>query len=225
MGRLKRIVLPGWAHHITHRGNHRQNIFYSDYDRQIYLSMLDKYFRHYELKLIGYCLMDNHVHHLAIPKYKSSLSDGIGYLHRDFSRWQNLQHNQTGHLWQDRFFSCPVAEEFVWKVLSYIELNRVRAGLVEKAWNWEWCSASEHINGSDHTGLLDMNLWKEHFNGKSWEAFLEDALMEKLVPRSIRKATYNGHPFASIDVLKKIELELGSPILPQKRGRKPGTKN
>jgi putative transposase len=222
MGRRKRIIIPGWSHHITHRGNHRQRVFYSDHDRQIYLSLLDKYLAHHELNLIGYSLMDNHVHLLIIPKKKNSLSDGIRNLQRDFARWQNLQHNRIGHLWEDRFFSCPVDEESVWKVLSYIELNRVRAGLIEKAWDWDWCSASAHITGSDSSGLLDMDLWKKYFNGASWKAFLEQALLDKSTPQNIRKATNRGQPLASIKVIKKLEQELAIPILPRKKGRKRG---
>lgn len=195
-------MIPGWPHHVTHRGNHQQTVFHSDHDRQIHLSLLDKYFSRHELKMIGYNLMDNHVHLMIIPKKKSSFSDGIRNLQPDFARWQNLQHNGIGHLWENRFFSCPVEEESIWKVLSYIDLNRVRAGLVEKAWDWEWCSASAHITGFDSTGLLDMNLWKKFFNGTSWKAFLEQAHLDKSTPQSIRKATYRGQPFARVELIK-----------------------
>jgi len=98
------------------------------------------------------------------------------------------------------------------------------AGLVEKAWHWEWCSTSAHITGSDPTGLLDMNLWRKYFNGVSWKTFLEQALLDESTPQRIRKATYRGQPFASIEVIKKLEKEIGRPILPRKKGRKRGTK-
>ena len=67
MTRFLRIVVPGWVRHVTQRWNHRQTVFFSDQDRHTYLSLLQKHFSHHELGLIGFCLMDNHVHLLVIP--------------------------------------------------------------------------------------------------------------------------------------------------------------
>jgi putative transposase len=221
MPRLLRIALPGWVYHVTQRGNHRQIVFFSDQDRHLYFSLLQKHFSRQELDLIGFCLMDNHSHLLVIPHHQNSLADGIGQLNRDFARWQNLQCNRTGHLWQNRFFSCPVEEEAVWEVLSYIELNRVRAGLVDKAWEWEWCSATAHVTGVDRSGLLDMHLWQKHFDGATWKQFLEDALARKQILHRIRTATAVGRLFGSAEAAKRLEQQLGRLILPRKRGRKP----
>jgi len=131
------------------------------------------------------------------------------------------QCNRTGLLWQNRFFSCPVEEEAVWEVLSYIELTRVRAGLVDKAWEWEWCSAAAHVTGADRSGLLDMHLWQRHFNGATRKQYLEHALAQKLIQHRIRTATAVGRMFGSADAEKRLEQQLGRLILPQKRGRKP----
>ena len=130
MTRRPRVVIPGWVHHITQRGNHRHSVFFSPHDRNIYLSLLADYFPLYEIHLIGHNLMDNHVHLVVIPEKENSLADGIGQLHHDFALWQNIQHRTSGHLWQNRFFSCPVEEDRVWEVLAYVELNPVRANMV-----------------------------------------------------------------------------------------------
>ncbi len=72
MARLARVVVPGYAYHVTHRGNRREAIFFDDEDREVYLALLDVYARRYGLALWAYCLMTNHVHHLVVPGWNAS---------------------------------------------------------------------------------------------------------------------------------------------------------
>jgi putative transposase len=220
MTRSPRIVLPSWVHHVTQRGNHQQTVFFSAHDRIVYLNLLARYFQFYEIILLGLCLMDNHVHLVVIPEKESSLSDGIGQLHNDFARWQNIQCNKTGHLWQNRFFSCPVEEDRVWKVLSYVELNPVRAHMVGNAWDWEWSSARAHVMGNDPSGLLDMGCWQKTFNEAGWKKYLEEMAAKDSVCAQIRRATASGRFLGSEATARQLERELGRALLPRKRGRK-----
>ena len=123
MARRARIVIPGWPHNVTQRGNHRQTVFFSDRDRIIYLVLMSRYFRIYELSLIGHSLMSNYVHFVIIPPTAEALSLGVGRLNQDYSRLQNMRCGRTGHLLQNRFFSCPVQHDRVWEALAYAELN------------------------------------------------------------------------------------------------------
>jgi putative transposase len=75
MPRTARIVVPNLPYHITQRGNYRQNIFQDDEDRLCYLSWINDYGKKYKLSIFGYCLMDNHVHFIAIPRKEDSLED------------------------------------------------------------------------------------------------------------------------------------------------------
>jgi putative transposase len=220
MTRFSRIVLPGWAHHITQRGNHRQTVFFSDNDRLVYLRILAKYMESYEIVLIGYCLMGNHVHLVPMPGKESSFADGIGRLHHDFALWQNVQCGRSGHLWQNRFFSCPVEEDRIGDVVSYVESNPVRARLVERAWDWEWSSARAHVTGEDPAGLLDMNFWRKRFNPEDWKKNLEQAAAQKSTNASIRRATATGRFLGSEATARQLEQQLGRPLLPRKKGRK-----
>ncbi len=213
-------MIPGWVHHVTQRGNHRQTVFYSAHDRRVYLRLLADYFPLYEIRLIGHNLMDNHVHLAVIPKDKNSLSEGIGLLHHDFARWQNIQRHTTGHLWQSRFFSCPVEEDRVWQVLSYVELNPVRAQMVEHAWEWEWSSTQAHVNGCDPSGPLDMNYWRRNFDAVTWKTFLKQAVADRAGRAQIRRATTRGFFLGSEVTAHKLEQELGIQLLPRRRGRK-----
>jgi putative transposase len=221
MARRPRIVIPGWVHHVTQRGNHQQTVFFSEHDRVVYLRLLAEYFLTYEISLIGYNLMDNHVHHTLIPEKESSLADGIGQLHHDFARWQNIQCGRNGHLWQNRFFSCPVEEDRVWHVLAYVELNPVRARMVAKAWEWEWSSAQAHATGRDTSGLLDMGYWRRAFDGPRWQEFLEKMAAEESVEAQIRRTTAGGYLLGSEATALRLERESGKQLLPRRRGRQP----
>jgi putative transposase len=76
--RIARIVAPGYPHHITQRGNNRARVFFDDEDRLTYLKLLAGYGRKHALEIWAYCLMDNHVHLLAVPGTETSLARGIG---------------------------------------------------------------------------------------------------------------------------------------------------
>ncbi len=220
MPRIARLVIPGWPHHVTQRGNHRQTVFFHDHDREVYLSLLLKYKELYDTHLVGYTLMGNHVHQIPIPERKNSLAKTVGRTNNDFSRWQNVQCGRTGHLWQARFFSCPVEPASLWDVLAYVELNPVRAGLVERPDQWKWSSARAHLCGSDETGLLDMRLWKQHFDPPSWAEFLRGKVSDKQLLHQIREASQTGRPFGGETAIKQAELLLGRSLKFGKRGPK-----
>jgi putative transposase len=209
MGRTARIVVPGWPHHVTQRGNRRQTVFFRDRDRSVYLQMLARYLCLYHLTLPGYCLMTNHAHDALIPEYGDSLAKGVGRTHNDFSRWQNIQCRQTGHLWQERFYSCPVDFDSFAEVLAYIELNPVRAGLVKRPEDYPWSSARAHLSGVDETGLLDMTWWREHFTPESWARFLREKLEDDRLLHRIRRATATGKPLATESSIRELEHRFG----------------
>jgi len=219
MGRIARVVMPGWPHHVTQRGNHRQPVFYSDKDREVYLEMIAKYKLMYHISLVGFSFMTNHVHKIPIPEFNDSLAKGIGRANNDYARWMNIQRNVTGHLWQARFFSCPVDFASLADVLAYVELNPVRAGLVDRPEDWKWSSAGIHLTGIDHTGLLDMGWWREHFTPRSWSDFLAKKLHDDRLLHQIRTATQTGRPFASEESVREIERCLGRRLLTRERGR------
>ncbi len=222
MSRFGRIVIPDCPHHVTQRGNHRRPVFSAESEYEFYLKLVRENCYRYKLKLPGYCLMPNHVHHAAIPKSQNSLSRAIGRLHNDYARWKHMQQNLTGHLWQNRFFSCPMDEDHFWEALRYIELNPVRASLVKHAWDWPWSSARSHIRGVDETGLLDMDLWGKRFNSSQWKMFLEDGREEF---ESMRLATRTGRPLGSEEFLIHLEAITGRKLRKQKPGPKPGSKS
>src|SRR5512134_561424 len=104
--------------------------------------------------------MGNHVHLLLVPLGESAMARTLGRTHGDYSRWLNMKMGETGHVWQNRYYSCPLDEEHRWEALRYVELNPVRAGIVDGPEDWPWSSAVARAGGEDRTGILEMGEWK-----------------------------------------------------------------
>jgi putative transposase len=144
MPRKARIVLEGIAHHITQRGNYKQKIFEDDEDKKVYLEFISKYAEDYDLKIYAFCLMTNHVHFIGVPEKSDSLAFTFKYAHMRYSQYFNRKHRNNGHLWQGRFFSCPLGEKHLNQAVRYVERNPVRAGIVKYPWDYLWSSAGVH---------------------------------------------------------------------------------
>ncbi len=128
---------------------------------------------------------------------------------------------QTGHLWQNRFFSCPLDEAHLAEALRYVELNPVRAGLVKTAWAWEWSSAPARIGGHDPHGLLDHTALCAEQSGEDWKRILESGWAAAALWKRIREATQTGRPLGGDTFLDSAERQAGRLLRPAKRGPKP----
>lgn len=221
MARIARVVAPGCWHHITQRGNHQRTVFYADGDREFYLRLLQQYSVRYGLRIGGYCLMGNHVHLLGIPDREHALAQAVGRTHNDYARWLNFRHGETGHVWQNRFYSCPLDEAHRWVALRYVEGNPVRAGLVTNSEYWRWSSAAAHVGGRDPHGILDWADWIERWNPENWKIALGAGVAAAAWIDRVREATRTGRPAGSDDFVRSIEETLNRSLHPQKRGPKP----
>lgn len=145
MPRRARVVFEGVVHHITQRGNYRQNVFEDDSDKRKYVEFIREYSEKYGMKIYAYCLMSNHVHFIAAPVKEDSLAMTFKYSNMRYSSYFNKKNKRSGHLWQGRFYSCPLQFEHALEALRYVERNPVRARMVELPWEYEWSSAREHV--------------------------------------------------------------------------------
>ena len=102
MARLARVVVEGVAHHVTQRGNRRQQTFFSDADYEAYLALLAEGSQAAGVEVWGYCLMPNHVHLILVPSTADGLRAALGEAHRRYSRGINLRQGWRGFLWQGR---------------------------------------------------------------------------------------------------------------------------
>lgn len=141
MARLPRLTLAGYPHHIIQRGNNRQPIFLDAADREQMLGLLVEYARQYRVAIHAWVLMDNHLHLLATPETVDGLPKLMQSVGRRYVRYFNDRHRRTGTLWEGRYRSTVIeSERYLLACMVYIDLNPVRAGLVEHARDYPWSS-------------------------------------------------------------------------------------
>lgn len=209
MSRIARVVSVGLPHHITQRGNYQQDVFFEPDDRRQYLSWIREYSLKYSLSILAYCLMQNHVHFIAIPHEIDSLAKTFNAAHMRYSQYFNRKLKQRGHLWQGRFYSCVLDEPHLLLAARYIERNPVRAGLVKKPWQWPWSSAISHANGKEN-GLIELGdlFGIIGMSCPSWAKYI-DSPEEKNFLQRVRKHTLAGYPLGSMAFIEKLEAKFG----------------
>ena len=217
MPRIARVIATRYPHHITQRGNNRATVFFDDEDRQTYLKLLAGYAEKHHLQIWAYCLMNNHIHLLAVPETETSLARGIGLTNQVYTQYLNRKLNQSGRIWQNRFFSCVVENnQYLWAVARYIERNPLKVGLVENAEAYRWSSAKAHMTAANDT-LLGATSWLSPEEQSTYAEFV--VTEDEEVDNAIRKATRTGRPFGSEDFVDLLEFQLKQPLKAKKRGR------
>ena len=141
MARLARLVVPGMPHHVTQRGNRRQQTFFNEGDYAAYLELMGEWCQEKGVQIWSYCLMPNHVHLIAVPSSEDGLRWAIGSAHERYTRRINFREKWRGYLWQGRFASFVMDEPYLLATARYVELNPVRAKLAPSVGAWPWSSA------------------------------------------------------------------------------------
>jgi putative transposase len=148
MARQPRIDVAGIPQHVIQRGVNRSVCFLDDYDRNDYLFSLHQAAEQRDCRIHAYVLMTNHVHLLVTGDAQGCVSAMMQSLGRRYVRKFNKRHDRTGTLWEGRFKSCLVdSERYVLTCYRYIELNPVRAGIVEKPGEYPWSSVHANAFG------------------------------------------------------------------------------
>ena len=219
MPRLARNVFPGIPHHITQRGNRREDVFFTDDDRHAYLNWLEEYSKEHQLDVLAYCLVTNHIHLVVVPNTDEGLNRVLKPLHMRYAQRINREKGWKGHLWQGRYFSSPLDDAYLWAAIRYVERNPVRAKMVRKAERYPWSSAAAHC-GLRGDGVLARNTkWRKQFdqftNWSAWLAEGEDVDQLSVLRRNIDK----GLPCGSERFIKKLEKLTGKVLQYRPQGR------
>lgn len=219
MARIARVIAPGLPHHVTQRGNRRQQTFFNDEDYQTYLALMSEWCVKYHVQIWAYCLMPNHVHLIAVPETEEGLARAIGEAHRRYTRRINFREKWRGHLWQERFASFPMDERYLLAAARYVEMNPVAAGMVAGAGEYRWSSAAAHLAGKDDQlvnvkPLLDIV--------SDWKGFL--ALTDEDELALLKKHERSGRPLGEVSFVERLEGEMERLLRPAKRGPKPKAK-
>lgn len=217
MARLSRIVVPGYPHHVTQRGNRRQETFFCDDDYREYIHLMSEWCRRNGVEIWGYGLMPNHIHLIAVPEKKECLARAIGEAHRRYTRYINFREGWRGYLWQGRFASYVMDQDHLIASARYVELNPVKANLVQHPGDYKWSSARAHLTGKDDDLVRAAPLLEVTNN---WKSFLASGMQEEDEIK-IKRHTRTGRPLGSPPFLEAIEKLLGRSVRPQKPGPKP----
>jgi REP-associated tyrosine transposase len=220
MPRRPRLVVPGIAHHVTQRGNNRQAVFAGADDRRLYLQPLTAHASQSRARLLGYCLMTNHVHLIVVPEREDSLARAFGRTHAEYAQAVNREEHRTGHLWRNRFFSCPLDASHLQMALRYVDLNPVRAGLSALAWQWPWSSARARSMAGAADPVLDP-AWAERIGGWDFEVWQRGLVSDGSEDEwnMIRRATQVGEPLGSRQFVKELERQAGRRLHVWAKGR------
>jgi putative transposase len=221
MPRLARLVVPGLPHHVTQRGNRRQQTFFGEGDYALYRHLLAEGCARAGTRIWAWCLMPNHVHLILVPSNEDGLRAAIGEAHRRYTRFVNGREGWRGHLWQERFASFPMDEEWLIACARYVELNPVRAGLVQRPEQWRWSSARSHL-GRTEDGVAETAALLERV--PNWRELLDGGLEEPL-RKTIRGRERTGHALGSAAFLDRLAATLGRSVAPGPRGRPRREKN
>ncbi|BDC52763.1 hypothetical protein F183_A50780 [Bryobacterales bacterium F-183] len=161
--------------------------------------------------------MTNHVHWVIRPERNDSLAVLFRRAHGRYAQYLNSRLGRTGHLWQNRYYSCMVDQEHEGLILRYTEGNPVRTGLVATPDAYEWSSARAHYSGpeAEKTPVLDWDYWTKRGGAPGWKASVgvpQD--VRELV--QVRRCTYAGAPLGNTEFISRMEREFN------RQWRRPG---
>ncbi len=213
MVRIARVVATGYPHHITQRGNRRQQVFFGDDDYHAYIELMAHWCKKYHVEVWAWCLMPNHVHLIAVPDEEQGLARAIGEAHRRYTRRINLREKWRGHLWQERFASFAMDEQHLLAAARYIEMNPVAAKLVLHPTDYRWSSAHAHLTGKND-GLVNVPPLLDRI--ADWRSLLILSPPDEV--DKIHRHENTGRPLGESGFVENLETFLGRILHPQKPG-------
>lgn len=225
MPRPPRIEIAGVPLHVVQRGNNRTACFFGDIDRRFYLKCLRESAVRRGCAIHAYVLMSNHVHLLLTPGQPGAASMMFQDLGRRYVRTINEVRGRTGTLWEGRFKSNPIdSETYFMTCQRYIELNPVRAGVVERPEDYPWSSHAHYTTGNpdalitEHEAYMRLGALPE-LRRKAYLSLFQDPVAEKEA-RKLRTAVNRGWALGSEPFLDRMEALVGRSIRPAQRGRR-----
>jgi len=224
MPRRARLAIAGVPWHIIQRGNNRSVCFYRKQDYQYYLETLQEQATRYECAVHAYILMTNHVHLLLTPAESNSASLLMKHLGQRYVQYVNRSYRRSGTLWEGRFKSCLAQQDsYVLMCYRYIELNPVRAGMVQTLAEYPWSSYQYNGAGCDnplitphdvYLGLGNSDTDRQANYRNLFKVHLEQGSVEE-----IRRATNGNYVLGNKHFREEIQRMLKCRVSPGQSGR------
>lgn len=224
MPRRARLLVPGVPLHLIQRGNNRSACFYAEEDYLFYLDNLKLQAELHGCAVHAWCLMTNHVHLLVTPSKPESASLMMKGLGQRFVQYINRTYDRSGTLWEGRFRSCLLQEEdYVLACYRYIEMNPVRAGMVEHPAEYRWSSYGANAHGLP-SAIIEANpLYTQlgetdDLRASAYRELFRYQLDPGLVDQ-IRSATNGNYALGNARFASEVEQALGRRAVRGRAGR------
>ncbi len=224
MARLKRVSVPGVPEHVIQRGNNRQDCFTSEEDKRAYVHWLKENSRRYKVDVHAWVLMTNHVHLLCTPQVEGAMSKLMQAMGRLYVRYFNDTYNRSGTLWEGRFKSSLIqSNRYLLEVYRYIELNPVRAKMVDDPGEYVWSSYRINAMGVESELMTPHGEYLRLGKNKSerqanYQALFEIHLDLQLL-KEIRESVQKGLALGDKRFTNQIETLTQRRVSASKRGR------
>lgn len=226
MPRRARLSLPGVPLHLIQRGNNRQACFYSPDDCRFYLDWLEDHARRQGCRIHAFVLMTNHVHLLMTADEAEAPGRMMKALGQRYVQYVNRTYRRTGTLWEGRFRSCPVqTSNYFLACQRYIELNPVRARMVEQPADYRWSSYARHAHGVADTLLTPHPTYlalgdSTESRQAAYRALFSEPLGQEMTD-TIRTATNGNFVLGNDRFAAEVASALGRRASPGTPGRPP----
>ena len=224
MPRKPRFYLPGVPVHIVQRGHSREPVFFEPDDYQAYLHWLEEGSERYDCDIHAYVLMTNHIHILATPHQKNSISLMMQYVGRHYVPYINYNYGSSGSIWEGRYKASLIHdEEYLLTCMRYIELNPVRADMVKSPGAYRWSSYRYNGQGKESKLIKPHDLYKALGKTKQQRMNAYKALLKAHIDEedlnTIRTAWQTGTPLGNSYFKARIEAKLQCKVGQARRGR------
>ena len=223
MARLPRYTLPGVPQHVIQRGNNREVIFAHQEDYSFYLEKLGEALDKHSCQLHAYVLMTNHVHLLITPNEENSLGKVMQSLGRSYVQYFNYVYNRTGTLWEGRYKATLLnSEQYLLTCMRYIELNPIRANMVNHPSEYPYSSYANNAVGKQDKLITPHNVYKrlgktEPERQKNYRSLFKTKIDERTL-EEIRKSTNKAWVLGNDRFKDKIEKLTQRQARPKPRG-------
>ncbi len=144
MARSARLIVPDFPHHVYQQGNNRQKVFGDDEDHVSYLDWLREAARLYHVSIHAYALLDDRVHLLVTPSDESGLARMMQWIGRHYVPYFNKKYHRSGTLWEGRFRTSVVEDDWLMKCSRFVEMQPVACGLASRPEDYVWSSYCHH---------------------------------------------------------------------------------
>ena len=217
MPRKPRFYVPNMPVHVMQRGHNRGAVFFSVQDYLEYLRCLKHAADNYGCKVHGYVLMTNHVHLLVTPENKESIGQLFQGVGRHYVRYVNKTYHRHGGLWEGRYKGNIIqSQAYLLSCMRYIEMNPVRAGMVDHPAKYRWSSYSANALGvsnailSQHEEYISLGTSAD-LRQKVYQGLFDDNIETDVID-FLRQSLQSGTPLGSDQFKSQIEAAVGRKV-------------